>query len=84
MSFPTRIINGVEALSETPTDPTGDWKVHFGFPRDLDADGIVDGGGTDFSTSYKVLPVIVTVTWEGVRGTETLTLRHIFISRTSS
>jgi hypothetical protein len=35
-------------------------------PRDLDGDGAVDGN--DHSDDYRLLPVVVRVTWRGTRG----------------
>jgi hypothetical protein len=38
----------------------------LGMPRDLDGDGNVDG--FDHSTDYRILPVVVRLTWRGTNG----------------
>jgi len=42
----------------------------LGMPRDLNADGIVDGA--DHATDYTVLPVRIRVAWRGAAGDQTL------------
>ena len=86
VTFPSKYDSGsnTEPLLEDPADPSGDWKRLFGFPRDLDGDGNVDKGGNDYSSSYRILPVVVTVSWQGLSGVRSIKLQHLFISRKSS
>lgn len=49
---------------ETLTDATLEEKV--GMPRDLDGDGVATN--TDVSNTARILPVVVTINWEGITG----------------
>jgi hypothetical protein len=53
-------------LREDLVDPV------FGLPFDLDADGVIDGG--DKSSSYRLLPVLVRISWLGGAGSQELEL----------
>lgn len=76
--FPTNATG--DQLWENPSDPTGEWQRWFQMPRDLDSTGRVEAG-TNKSTAYTLLPVIVSVQWEGVTGVRTLTYKHILFGR---
>ena len=49
---------------ETATDAS--LGVQLGMPRDLDGDGIV--GSTNVLATGRILPVVVRIRWQGVRG----------------
>jgi len=55
-------------LNETVTD--ADLGMELGMPRDLDGDGFVDN--IDTSATATLLPLVATVTWTGVAGTNSL------------
>ncbi|MBL8858074.1 MAG: prepilin-type N-terminal cleavage/methylation domain-containing protein [Planctomycetes bacterium] len=57
--FPT-LSASPEAIHETVVN------AQLGMPRDLNGDGVIDAA--DHSTDYRVLPVIVRVSWRGVGG----------------
>jgi len=46
-----------------------------GMPTDLDGDGKYTTGTVELD--YKILPVVVRVTWQGVRGTKTISIPRI-------
>jgi hypothetical protein len=48
----------------------------LGFPRDLNADGFVDGD--DHAGDYIILPVAVEVAWQGASGPMRLTIQAMF------
>jgi len=76
--FPTSAAG--DELWENPSDPNNDWQRWFQMPRDLDGTGAVEAS-TDKSAGYRILPVIVTVQWEGITGVRTLTYKHILFGR---
>lgn len=55
-------------LDETVAD--ADLGIEFGMPRDLDGDGLVDN--IDTSATATLIPMVASVTWTGVAGTQTL------------
>lgn len=71
--FPTVIAGGVEWLREDVVDAA------FGMPRDLNADGAIDGQNR--AADYELLPVRVRVEWRGARGDETFDLETILCRR---
>jgi type II secretory pathway pseudopilin PulG len=71
--FPTVISGGVEWLREDVVDAA------LGMPRDLNADGVIDG--QDRALDYELLPVRVRVEWRGARGDETFDLETILCRR---
>lgn len=48
-------------------------------PRDLNADGVIDGA--DHAGDYRMLPVTVTVEWRSVGGTTRLVYRTVFVPK---
>jgi len=71
--FPTVVSGGVEWLREDIVDPS------LGMPRDLNADGVIDG--LNRALDYEILPVRVRVEWRGARGDETFDLETILCRR---
>ena len=57
---------------ETLTD--ANLEVAVGMPRDLDGNGMVTD--TDVSNTARILPVVVTISWDGISGSTEL--RHPF------
>lgn len=51
----------------------------FGMPRDLNLDGVVDGD--DHSADYKLLPVLVRVSWQGRAGASKVEFRTVLIEQ---
>lgn len=51
----------------------------FGLPRDLNADGVIDGA--DHSDDYLILPVRVVVEWRGVTGNRSIGLETLLSDR---
>lgn len=51
----------------------------LGMPRDLNGDGAVDA--LDHSADYKVLPVLVEVSWKGVDGDASIAMPRVFAAR---
>lgn len=47
----------------------------FGLPRDLDGDGAIDGG--DKRGSFRILPVVLELDWEGPSGPQHLQLSTV-------
>ena len=75
--FPTNLAG--DQLREDPEDGNGEWARWFQMPRDLDGSGAVESD--DKGATYKLLPVIVSVQWEGVTGVRTLRYQHILFGR---
>jgi type II secretory pathway pseudopilin PulG len=67
------VAHGKIAFFVDETDDTGD--KHLGLPLDLNGDG--DATDTDVSDDYILLPVQVSVTWQGALGEQTVSLRSI-------
>lgn len=64
--------NSAGKLDETVVD------AELGMPQDLNGDG--DAADTDVSTSYKVLPVRVQITWDTPNGTREVKLNTMLIT----
>lgn len=71
--FPTIDVGGVEVLCEDVND------AGLGMPRDLNGDDVVDAD--DRSGDYRILPVEVTVQWDGRSGLREVVLRTVVGSR---
>lgn len=71
--FPVTPVAGVEQLHETLVD------AELGMPRDLDGDGFLTVG--DKSESYRLLPVLVRLRWQGSNGPRSLDLRTLIADR---
>ncbi len=71
--FPTLVAGGVEWLREDVIDSA------LGMPRDLNADGVIDGQNR--AADYELLPVRVRVEWRSARGDETFDLETILCRR---
>jgi type II secretory pathway pseudopilin PulG len=50
----------------------------LGMPRDLNLDGATDS--VDHATDYRVLPVVIRVSWRGVSGNQVFELPHLLSS----
>ena len=71
--FPTTGNGGGLELREDVVDAV------LGMPRDLNADGAIDG--LDHAGDYSLLPVEVTVRWQGRSGVKDLTLKTLVVRR---
>jgi len=49
----------------------------LGMPRDLDGDGLTTNTSVDMATEALILPVVVTVRWDGVNGDREITYRAV-------
>jgi type II secretory pathway component PulJ len=68
--FPTGGTKGV--LREDIKDPS------LGMPRDLNGDGVIDS--ENHATDYRILPVKVEVTWNGVNGESTYEMCTVLLN----
>jgi type II secretory pathway pseudopilin PulG len=71
--FPVTPVAGAEQLHETLVDP------ELGMPRDLDGDGFLTAG--DKSGSYRLLPVLLRLSWQGNNGPRSMDLRTLIADR---
>jgi hypothetical protein len=67
------VIPGTSTLSESLVDR------ELGMPRDLNGDGVITPGA--MPGTYLVLPVKITVRWEGAGGTRSLSFNNLLINR---
>ena len=68
-----QVIGNIQVITNEQTTDAA-LGVGIGMPRDLDGDGAVNN--IDVSTTARLLPVVLTVSWQGVSGAQTL--RHPF------
>lgn len=71
--FPVTFVGGAEELHETLEDSA------LGMPRDLDGDGFITAGNK--AGTYRLLPVVVRLRWNGHRGVRAMEVRTLIADR---
>ena len=73
ISFPVADGGPSDVLRENLDD------VRFGMPRDINLDGVIDGG--NHADNYVLLPVRVQVEWRSATGNQSITIETVLSSR---